>query len=138
RYPVSLFQKPRFITSPCGGAAIYARKVLDAIGLFDEDFFLNFEDLDLGFRAQHAGERILFLPSVKVYHKGSATLGGKKSHISTYYAEKNYGLFLIKNLPLPRLIRFIPAFVFVKTARLITLSFHGGAIPYIKGNLAFL
>ena len=138
RYPVSMFTAPRPITSPCAGAAVYARAVLDKIGAFDEDFFLNFEDLDLGFRAQHAGEKILFLPQVKVYHKGSATLGGKKSAISTYYAEKNYGLFLLKNFPLLNLIRFLPAFIFVKTARLISLSIGGGVYHYFRGNFAFL
>ena len=78
-YPVSLFGSPRFITAACAGAATYSRRVLDEVGAFDEDFFLNYEDLDLSFRSQHAGERILFVPSSKVFHKGSASLGGRKA-----------------------------------------------------------
>jgi GT2 family glycosyltransferase len=138
RYPVSMFTEKRLVISPCAGAAVYGRDVLDKIGLFDEDFFLNFEDLDLGFRAQHAGEKILFLPDVKVYHKGSATLGGKKSPVSTFYAEKNYGLFLLKNFPAVNLIRFIPAFLFVKSARFVSLLLHGSVYHYLRGNWAFL
>ncbi len=138
RYPVAMFTQPRLVTSPCAGAAVYRRDLLNAIGAFDEDFFLNFEDLDLGFRAQHAGEKILFLPQVRVYHKGSATLGGKKSAVSTYYSEKNFALFLIKNFPLVNLIRFLPALAFVKTARLISLTLHGGLYHYLRGNIACL
>jgi GT2 family glycosyltransferase len=133
-YPVSMFTEPRFITSACAGAAVYSRAVLDKIGFFDEDFFLNFEDVDLSFRAQHVGEKILFLPSVKVFHKGSATLGGKKSPLSTYYSERNFGLFILKNFPLSNLIAFIPSFLFIKVARFFSLLRHQGFFPYLKGN----
>lgn len=138
RYPVSMFTRPRLVTSACAGAAVYGREVLEKIGWFDEDFFLNFEDLDLGFRAQHAGEKTLFLPQVKVYHKGSATLGGKKSPVSTFYAEKNFGLFVLKNFPAANLLRFLPALVFVKSARFVSLLLHGGIYHYLRGNWACL
>jgi GT2 family glycosyltransferase len=133
-YPVSMFTQRRFVCSPCGGAAVYAREVLDRIGAFDEDFFLNFEDLDLGYRAQHAGEKVLFLPEVMVYHKGSATLGGKRSALSTYYAERNFPLFVLKNFPAANLVRFIPALLFVKAMRLVTMIIHGGVGAYFRGT----
>lgn len=134
-YPISQFLQQREVASACGGAALYARSVLNEIGVFDEDFFLNFEDLDLGFRARHAGYRTLFLPSVKVFHKGSATLGGKKSYLSTYYSERNYLWFIIKNFPGFSFIRFIPSILFVKIARLISMTLHGQLKAYIYGNL---
>jgi len=33
----------------CAGAALYRREMLDEIGLFDEDFFMYMEDVDLSF-----------------------------------------------------------------------------------------
>lgn len=137
-YPVSLFTAPRFITSACAGAALYSREVLDRIGLFDEDFFLNYEDLDLSFRAQHAGEKILFLPSSKIFHKGSSTLGGKKSPLSLYYSERNFGLFVLKNFPMPYLIRFIPSILFVKAWGLVAALWFRCPGAYVRGNLSFL
>jgi GT2 family glycosyltransferase len=137
-YPVSLFDKPRFITSACAGAALYSRKTLDRIGTFDEDFFLNYEDLDLSFRAQHAGEKILFVPASKVFHKGSSTLGGKKSSLSLYYSERNFGLFVLKNFPTSALIRFIPSILFVKAWGLLAAFWFGSPGAYFRGNFSFL
>lgn len=137
-YPVSLFTSPRFITSACAGAAAYARRILDEVGAFDEDFFLNFEDLDLSFRCRHAGEPILFVPASKVFHKGSASLGGKKSALSLYYQERNYLLFVLKNWPAPDLLRFVPSILFVKAWGLFDCLRFGKMGPWLRGNLAGL
>lgn len=136
-YPVAVFDRPRLITSACGGAALFARRVLDRIGLFDPDYFLNYEDLDLSFRAQHAGERILFVPASRVYHHGGASQGGRTSYTSLYYAERNFGLFVLKNFPAGFLWRFIPAILFVKTWGLLKAVWSGHPLAYVRGNLAF-
>jgi GT2 family glycosyltransferase len=137
-YPVSLFTRERFVPSACAGAAVFARQVIDRIGFFDEDYFLNYEDLDLSFRARHAGERILFVPGCKVFHKGSSTLGGKKSALSLYYAERNFNLFVLKNFPMPYLVKFIPSFLFVKAWGLLAALWFRVPMAYVRGNLAFL
>lgn len=137
-YPASMFLNQKKITSACGGAALYSRDLLEEIGYFDEDFFLNYEDLDLSFRAQHAGYEILLIPQSKVRHKGSASLGGKKSRLSLYYQERNFGIFLIKNFPLSVLIRFVPAFAFVKIWGLFSCIWFGYPFVFFKGNLNFL
>lgn len=137
-YPASMFTAPRPVTSACAGAAVYRKRVLDKIGWFDEDFFLNFEDMDLSLRARHAGEQILFLPSVKVYHKGSATLGGKSSRLSLFYSERNYLSMVLKNFPLGSLIRFLPALAFSKAASLRTCLANGCAGAYWSANLEAL
>ena len=136
-YPVSLFTKPRFITSACGGAALFSRRVLDKIGLFDADYFLNYEDLDLSFRAQHAGEKILFVPASKIFHYGGVSQGGRRSYTSLYYAERNFGLFVLKNFPAPFLIRFIPAILFVKAWGFLKAIWSGQPLAFLRGNLAF-
>lgn len=137
-YPVSMFTKPRLITSACMGAALFSRAVLEKIGLLDTDYILNFEDLDLSFRAQHAGEKILFVPTSMVYHYGSATMGGRTSYTSLFYAERNFGLFVLKNFPMPFLIKFIPAFVFVKLWGFLKAIWCRHPMAFIRGNLSFL
>ncbi len=127
-YPVDLFTKAREVTAACAGAALYSRKVLDEIGAFDEEFFLIFEDMDLAFRARHAGERILFVPASKVYHKGSASIGGKTSPTSLYYCERNIWPFLIKNFPTPILIGMLPGLVLIKCMRFMN-AIRFGALP---------
>lgn len=137
-YPVSMFSRPRLITSACAGAAVFSRRVLDKIGLFDEDYFLNYEDVDLSFRAQHAGEKILFVPDSRVYHYGSVSQGGKKSPLAIFYAERNFLLFVLKNFPLPCLIRLIPAIFFVKAWGFCASLWFRCPQSYFLGNLAFL
>jgi N-acetylglucosaminyl-diphospho-decaprenol L-rhamnosyltransferase len=60
------------------GASIMMRQsVLDAIGLFDERFFLYFEETELCLRAARAGWPTDYVPHSRVAHIGSASTGMK-------------------------------------------------------------
>ena len=60
------------------GASLMMRQdMLDAIGGFDETFFLYFEETDLCHRAARAGWQTHYLPSSEVLHIGSASTGMK-------------------------------------------------------------
>jgi len=51
------------------GAALLARRdVLDAIGGFDEGFFMYSEELDWCRQAKAAGWRIVYLPTAEIIH----------------------------------------------------------------------
>jgi GT2 family glycosyltransferase len=55
------------------GACLLVRKrVLDEIGLFDEDLFLFSEDVDLAWRAKRKGWQVKFFPQTRIIH----VLGG--------------------------------------------------------------
>ncbi len=90
------FDGDRFVFSACGGAAAYRRAMLDEIGLFDPDFVAYCEDIDLSWRAQLAGWRCVFAPRAVVYHKLSATGGGK---LASYFVGRNTLWVVAKNLP---------------------------------------
>jgi GT2 family glycosyltransferase len=92
------FNRPRRIFGACAGAAIYRRRLFDEIGLFDEDLFMWYEDVDFSFRAQLAGHQCLYVPTAVVYHKGGGTVSSnERTHI--YYCCRNQILILVKNLP---------------------------------------
>lgn len=80
----------------CGGAAAYRRAMLDQIGLFDEDFFMYCEDVDLAWRAQLAGWPCLYTPKAKVYHRLSATGGGATA---SFYTGRNTLYVIAKDVP---------------------------------------
>jgi GT2 family glycosyltransferase len=90
------FDNDTYIFGGCGGAVAYRREMLEDIGLFDEDFFMYLEDVDLNWRAQLAGYRVVFAPTAVVYHRLSATGGGG---IASYYAGRNTIIMLAKDLP---------------------------------------
>ncbi|MBP3548015.1 MAG: glycosyltransferase family 2 protein [Alistipes sp.] len=57
------------------GAAMCCRsEVFHSIGGFDDDFFAHMEEIDLQWRMQLAGWRIMVEPRAKVYHLGGGTL----------------------------------------------------------------
>jgi len=62
-----------------GGAMLIPREIIEKIGLFDERYFMYFEDLDYCRRARKAGFKIYYLPSAKVIHEHGAS--GK--HLAT-------------------------------------------------------
>ena len=81
-----------------GGASIYRIKMLEEIGLFDEDFFAYFEDVDMGFRAQLAGWKVRYVPNALVYHQIGAT-SQKIKGFTTFHSLKNAYWLAIKNVP---------------------------------------
>jgi len=86
------------ILIPSGCAAMYRRKALEEVGLFDEDFFCYCEDTDLGFRLQIAGWKCFYVSEAIVHHRYSAS-AGKYSLFKTYLVERNHYWFVIKNYP---------------------------------------
>jgi len=81
-----------------GGATLYRISMLHQIGLFDEDFFAYYEDIDISFRAQLAGWSVRYVPAAIAYHHLSAT-SNKLKGFSTYHTMKNQPLVLFKNVP---------------------------------------
>ncbi len=90
------FDGDRRVFGACGGAAAYRRAMLEEIGLFDEDFFMYCEDVDLAWRAQLAGYPCAFAPRAIVYHRLSATGGGETA---SYYCGRNFILVIVKDIP---------------------------------------
>jgi N-acetylglucosaminyl-diphospho-decaprenol L-rhamnosyltransferase len=60
-----------------GASLMVRQQVFDEVGLFDEAFFLYFEETDLCLRARRAGWGAVYLPSSRVMHIGSVSTGMK-------------------------------------------------------------
>lgn len=109
-----------------GGASLYRVKMLQLIGLFDEDFFAYYEDVDLSFRAQLAGWKVGYVPQAVVYHEIGAT-SAKIKGFTTYQTLKNLPLLLWKNVPwalMPKIwVRLAIAYVAFLASALIRGQF---------------
>ena len=90
------FDQEEYVFSACGGSAVYRRSMLDQIGFLDDDFFFSLEDIDLAWRAQLTGWKVLYTPAAIVYHHLSATGGGATA---SFYDGRNLIYILIKNYP---------------------------------------
>lgn len=108
---VGQYDRPQAIFGACGGAAMYTREALRAVGLLDEDFFAFYEDVDWAFRAQLAGFECRYVPSAIAYHVGSATLGRGYTDFTRYHIWRNGIWVVLKDYPLPLLCWALPRVV---------------------------
>jgi GT2 family glycosyltransferase len=99
------YDAPGAILGACGGAAMYRRSALEAVGCFDQDFHAFFEDVDWSLRAQLAGLDCRYVPSAVAYHMGSATIGRELSDFTRYHLWRNQIWLVSKGLPLALLLR---------------------------------
>src|SRR5579862_8301990 len=79
-----------------GAALLVRRDAADAVGLFDEDFFMFSEETDWMFRFRRAGWSVWFDPDATVVHVGEASHGGRlyvenlRGHLR--FAAKHHGV----------------------------------------------
>ncbi|PKL58778.1 MAG: hypothetical protein CVV34_00995 [Methanomicrobiales archaeon HGW-Methanomicrobiales-5] len=101
------FDSAEEVFGPCAGAALYRRSMLDEIGLFDEDFFLFMEDVDLAFRARLSGWKCMYVPTARVVHIHGGT-ANEGSDVAVYYGNRNILWYVVKNFPFRTFIFSFP------------------------------
>lgn len=82
-----------------GAAMFIKREVFEQIGLFDERYFMYYEDSDFCFRAKKAGFKIMYIYSSLVYHLNAQSTG-LGSSLQDFYITRNRMLFASKFLSL--------------------------------------
>jgi N-acetylglucosaminyl-diphospho-decaprenol L-rhamnosyltransferase len=85
RYVVALPlpSEPAAVDWLAGASMMIRRQVLESAGLFDEAFFLYYEEVDLCLRARRTGWPSYYVPESSVTHIGSVTTGNKDLSIRT-------------------------------------------------------
>lgn len=89
---------------------VYNKKVLQKIGLFDEDFFAYEEDVDLALRLHNFGFKTLYIPNIFSYHLGGGT-SRKMGNFRNRMDAKNWIYIIIKN--------FSPKEIFLNLPKII-------------------
>lgn len=126
-----------------GGASLYRVAMLKEIGLFDQDFFAYYEDIDLSFRAQLAGWKVGFVPEARVYHQGGKTSaqigrnsGGVSSFVTTQFV-KNLPFIVVKDVPFGLWPRLVPRFMLAHGLIVAGAFFRGRVGAVLKGIALF-
>jgi len=83
-----------------GCCMLIKKEVLQEIGLFDEKYFLYYEDNDLSKRVKKAGYKIVYAPKAILWHKNAGSAGGAGSSVQDYYITRNRLLFGIRYAPI--------------------------------------
>lgn len=79
-----------------GAAMLVSRAAYDDVGPMPECYFLYFEELDWSLMFRRKGWKIMYEPSVTVFHKESATTG-QDSPLRSYYMARNRQVFAYRN-----------------------------------------
>jgi GT2 family glycosyltransferase len=76
---------PREVDWVTGAAFMMDKAVYEAVGGFDERYFLYFEDIDLNKKVRNTGYTILYIPSVQLIHLGGRSYGSMNPAIAYEY-----------------------------------------------------
>ena len=115
--------------SVISGAFLLApKKTLDHCGLFDEDFFMYGEDIDLSHRMRLAGYHNFYIPTKILHYKGESTQKSSYKYVHVFYEamlifiKKHYNHYqTILSLPI-KLAIFLRAIIALIGQQLDALS----------------
>jgi hypothetical protein len=109
---------------PDGGSMALRRSAIERVAIdgqpFDGDYFLYFEDNDLGWRLRLAAYRIVCVPASVLYHYRGASASATSLYARTFSFAKNRLSTLIKNYDM-RNLRFLAPVVFLEIVRVVFL-----------------
>lgn len=98
------------------------REVFDRIGLFDEDYFFSFEDVDFCLRARRAGFETIAAGRAIAYHESGRSIGAA-SPDRLYFAARNHLLLASRVTPAPSAARHL-----FRTSTIVMLNLAHAAI----------
>lgn len=106
--PEERFRESDEIFAAKGAALLLRREALEAVGVFDSDYFAYFEETDLCWRLWLAGWELGFAADARIQHKLGATAGLLPSAFVQFHSFKNRVCTLAKNLGPRRLAWMLP------------------------------
>lgn len=112
----------------CGTAVALRTQALREVGLFDEDFFLYYEDTDLSWRLRRAGWRLRYAPDAVTGHLHAAS-SSAASPLFVFHNDRNRLLMLTKNASAPRVLRAVLRYLVTTASTTVRdLRAHGRPI----------
>jgi GT2 family glycosyltransferase len=99
------FDTEEEIFGATGGAALFDREIFITVGMFDENYYMYYEEVDFAFRSQFLGYTSVFAPRAVVYHKHKATSQKRGSELVEYWQFRNMTQTIIRDFPTSLLVK---------------------------------
>lgn len=117
------------IFSAKGAAMLLRKSALKKIGLFDEDFFIFFEETDLCHRLWIAGYTVMYEPTSIIYHYEAVDTNRQMENFRrSYLSYRNRICSYLKNLEFMNIIKIFsvlfPIYALLFLYHLITFQFN--------------
>jgi len=110
------YDQPEEVFAWCGGAVLLSARYLRDVGVFDDRYFMYYEDTDLSWRGRLAGWRYVYVPDSIVRHVHAAS-SKEGSALFTHFVERNRFTTLARNAPWPMV--FDAVWVFLRDTLVI-------------------
>jgi GT2 family glycosyltransferase len=114
------------VEAAAGACLLFPRQVLERVGLFDEDFFLYYEDVDLCARLKREGIPIELVREAEIlHHEGGSTGSQQASPLSLYYNHRNRLLLMKKHSSDQQWRSFVSRFTWTRIPILLRYAIAG-------------
>jgi N-acetylglucosaminyl-diphospho-decaprenol L-rhamnosyltransferase len=120
----TLGDEPAAVGFASGAALTVRRPLWEALGGFDDEFFMYAEDVDLSLRMCLAGHGVGVVPTARVTHDYEFAKGERK----WFLLERNRWWVLLATYPLPLLLATLPLLLATELA-LLAVAAAGGWLP---------
>lgn len=105
---------------PYLGVGLIRKNIVDKFGyLFDKDYFIYGEDLDLGLRIRLLGYKVVFAPDAILYHMHAVTTDKDEKHRFAFLLERNLLITYFKIFSLKNILLFLPYVLFLRFIAII-------------------
>jgi GT2 family glycosyltransferase len=128
-----------------GAVMFFKRSLLEKTrGLFDDDYFMFYEDIDFCWRARLVGYKVCIVPQSRVYHARGGTVQGTLIKLQPRFVftnTRNRLRTLFKNYDSLNLCRYVPLSVFFEILKSTFLFVKGKRVEgreALRGVLAFI
>ena len=112
----------------CGASLALRCAALRQVGMFDDVWFLYYEDVDLCWRLRRGGWIVRYQPRAVARHEHSASVGtGSELHV--FHDARNRLLTLAKNASLPLVSRSVVSYVLANGVLAVKASAQAEAPP---------
>jgi GT2 family glycosyltransferase len=128
-------EEPIDVFGSTGAGGLYVKKMLDQIGLLDDDFFIYYDDADIAWRGQRAGWRCIYTPYARLRHIHSGT-SGKWSSFKAYLLGRNKIWTMVKNYPLKSFLLHLPVILFFELAAIFYALIFFKDTAALQGRLS--
>ena len=128
------YEEEDYVFGACAGAGIYRRNFFEKVGVFDEDFFIFAEDVDINMRGQLQGFKCVYLPKAKVYHIGTATVG-LYSDRYIYLCKRNDIFVLIRNYSLKLYFKYLWTILTHQLNDIKYFTYRGQGVVLFKSKI---
>lgn len=109
------FDDPAEVFAGCGNGMALRSSIGHAVGWFDEDFFLYYEDTDLSWRVRARGFQVRYVPTAVLRHHHAAT-SGEWSPLFVFHTDRNRLLMLTKDATATLALREVPRYAVTTVA----------------------